>query len=67
MTAYWGKDINELRMLPEMNSLFTAAVEATEEAIVNAMVAGKNQIGADNNRTYAIPHDRLRELFNRQD
>jgi L-aminopeptidase/D-esterase-like protein len=67
MTAYWGKDINELRMLPEMNSLFTAAVEATEEAIVNAMVAGKNQIGADNNRTYAIPHNRLRELFNRQD
>jgi D-aminopeptidase len=63
MTAYWGKDINELRMLPDMNALFAATVQATEEAIVNALVAGRTQTGADNNRVHGIPHDRLRALF----
>jgi len=63
MTAYWGKDINELRMLPDMNPLFAATVQATEEAIINAMVAGRSQSGADNNRIYGIPHQRLRDLF----
>jgi L-aminopeptidase/D-esterase-like protein len=64
MTAYWGQDINQLKMLPDMNPLFAATVQATEEAIVNAMVAGRTQTGADNNRAYGIPHDRLRQLFN---
>ena len=63
MTAYWGKDINELRMLPDMNPLFTATVQATEEAIINAMVAASDQSGVDDNRSYAIPRDRLREIF----
>lgn len=63
MTAYWGKDINQLRMLPDLNPLFAATAQATEEAIVNAMVASQSQTGADNNRVYAIPHDRLRQLF----
>ncbi len=63
MTAYWGKDINELRMLPDMNPLFAATVQATEEAIINAMVAGRSQSGADNNRVYGIPHQQLRDLF----
>ncbi len=63
LTAYWGKDINELRMLPDLNPLFAATVQATEEAIINAMVAGRSQSGVDNNRIYGIPHQRLRELF----
>lgn len=63
MTSYWGKDINELRMLPDMNPLFAATVQATEEAIVNAMVAGRTQSGVDNNRAYGIPHERLRSIF----
>jgi L-aminopeptidase/D-esterase-like protein len=63
MTGYWGKDINELRMLPDMDSLFAATVQATEEAIINAMVAGHDQTGVDNNRSYGIPHERLRKLF----
>jgi D-aminopeptidase len=63
MTAYWGKDINHLRMLPDMNPLFAATAQATEEAIVNAMVAGRTQTGADNNRVYGIPHERLQQLF----
>jgi L-aminopeptidase/D-esterase-like protein len=63
MTAYWGKDINELRMLPDMNPLFAATVQATEEAIVNAMVAGRTQQGVDGNRVYGIPHERLKDIF----
>lgn len=63
MTAYWGKDINHLRMLPDMNPLFAATAQATEEAILNAMVAGRTQTGADNNRVYGIPHERLRQMF----
>ncbi|HET6564254.1 MAG TPA: P1 family peptidase [Xanthomonadales bacterium] len=63
MTGYWGKDINQLRMLPDMNPLFAATAQATEEAIVNAMVAGRTMTGVDNNRVYGIPHDRLRGLF----
>jgi L-aminopeptidase/D-esterase-like protein len=63
MTGYWGKDINELRMLPDMNALFAATVQATEEAIINAMVAATDQQGVDDNRSFAIPHDRLRTLF----
>lgn len=63
MTAYWGKDINELRMLPDMNPLFAATVQATEEAIVNALVAGRSQQGVDGNRVHGIPHERLKEIF----
>lgn len=66
MTAYWGNDINTLRMLPDMNPLFAATVQATEEAIVNAIVAGRTQQGVDGNKVYGIPHERLEAMFARQ-
>ena len=40
--------------------LFEATVQATEEAIVNAMVAAQTMTGANGMRVYALPHDRLR-------
>lgn len=43
-----------------MNPLFYATVQATEEAIVNAMIAAPTMTGADGVRAYGIPHDRLR-------
>ena len=48
-------------MLPnaQMNSLFYATVQATEEAIVNAMLAAETMTGADDFRLYALPRDRL--------
>jgi D-aminopeptidase len=46
-----------------MDPLFDAAVEATEEAIVNAMVAAETMTGRDGVTAHAIPHDALRELF----
>jgi L-aminopeptidase/D-esterase-like protein len=49
-------------MLPNerITPLFEATVQATEEAIVNAMVAAQTMTGANGLRVYALPHDRLR-------
>jgi L-aminopeptidase/D-esterase-like protein len=54
-----------LTMLPNdrINPIFEATVQATEEAIVNAMVAATTMTGADDVRVYALPHDRLREVL----
>ena len=40
--------------------LFEATIQATEEAIVNAMVAAETMTGANGFRVYALPHERLR-------
>ena len=49
-------------MLPNerITPLFEATVDATEEAIVNAMVAAETMTGANGMRVYGLPHDRLR-------
>jgi D-aminopeptidase len=46
-----------------MDPLFTATVQATEEAIINALVDNHDMIGRDNHKVEALPHDRLRALF----
>src|SRR6476620_9645310 len=48
-----------------MDPLFTATVEATEEAIINALVDNHDMTGRDNHKVEALPHDRLRALFKR--
>ncbi|HZW31330.1 MAG TPA: P1 family peptidase [Isosphaeraceae bacterium] len=55
----------QLTMLPNerINPLLGAVVQATEEAIVNAMVAAETMTGVDGNTVYALPHDRLREVL----
>jgi L-aminopeptidase/D-esterase-like protein len=65
MTAYWGREINHLSMLPDMNALFEATVQATEEAIINALVAGRTMTGVDGNTVYGLPHDRLQKVLNK--
>ncbi len=49
----------------EMDCLFAATVQATEEAIVNALVAAETMKGINSNTVYAIPHDRLRDILAR--
>lgn len=51
-----------LDMVPNdlINPLFYATVQATEEAIANAMVAARTMTGANGVRVYGIPHERLR-------
>ena len=46
-----------------MDPLFAATVEATEEAIVNALVDNHDMVGRDNHRVEALPHERLRQLL----
>jgi len=46
-----------------MNPLFEATVQATEEAIVNAMVAADTMTGADGHRVAGLPHDKLKEIL----
>ncbi len=48
-----------------LNGLFTAAVEATEEAVYNALVAAETTNGVDGHMLEAISHERLRALLNR--
>jgi D-aminopeptidase len=48
-----------------MDPIFTGVVQATEEAVVNALVDNHSMIGRDNHRVEALPHDRLRELMKR--
>ncbi len=54
-----------VRMLPNdrMDALFEATVQATEEAVVNALVAAKTMTGADRHTVEALPRDRLREVL----
>jgi D-aminopeptidase len=56
-----------LTMLPNdrMGALFEATVGATEEAILNALVAARTMTGIDGHRVAALPHDRVREILRR--
>jgi D-aminopeptidase len=57
--------IVDLKMLPndQIEPIFAATVEATEEAIVNAMVAAETMTGIENHKVVALPHDKLREVL----
>ena len=46
-----------------MDPLFTATVEATEEAILNALVDNHDMTGRDGHKVPALPHDRLRAIL----
>lgn len=58
-------DLARLTMLPNdrINGIFHATVDATEEAIVNALIAAQTMVGRDGNTAYALPHNRLREVL----
>jgi D-aminopeptidase len=46
-----------------IDPVYEATVQATEEAIVNALLAARTMTGADYLRVPALPHDRLREIL----
>jgi D-aminopeptidase len=48
-----------------MDPLISAVVQATEEAVVNALIDNRSMTGRDNHRVDALPHDRLREIMKR--
>jgi len=46
-----------------ISALFSATVEATEEAIINALIAAETMTGVENRRVEAISHARVTELL----
>jgi len=58
----------EIHSVPNdsMNPLFAATVQATEEAIINALVAGRDMTGDQGHFAKGINHDALRKLLAKQ-
>ena len=56
-----AKGESSLRMVANdsMDPFFRATIEATEEAVVNAMLAADTMTGADGLRVYGLPGDRV--------
>ncbi len=63
--AYHASKQTSLEMWPNdrLTKIFEAAVEATEESVINALVAAKTMTGVNNHRVIALPHDRLRNVL----
>ncbi len=60
-------DAVSVTMLPDeaMSDLFWGAIEATEEAICNALIAAQTMVGRDAVTAHALPHDALIEIMTR--
>ena len=63
--AAFADRVVDLKVLPneKVEPLFAATVQATEEAIINAMVAAETMTGIENHKVIALPHDRLRAVL----
>ena len=63
--AAQSTQVVDLKMLPNdsLDPVFRATVEATEEAIVNAMVAATDMTGIDDHLVIGLPHDKLRAVL----
>jgi D-aminopeptidase len=55
------KGLRQITMLPNdrMNPLFLATVQATEEAVINAMIAAQTMTGIDGRTVVRLPHEQL--------
>ena len=58
-------EVVSLQMIPNsrITPVFSATVQATEEAIINAIVAAETMTGRDGNTVYGLPHERLKEVM----
>jgi len=57
--------VADIKMLPNdsLDPIFAATVQATEEAIINAMIAAESMTGIDNHHVTALPHDQLQAVL----
>ena len=55
----------DLKMLPndKIEPVFAATVQATEEAIINAMIAAETMTGIENHKVIVLPHDKLQAVL----
>ena len=60
-----SKGMRQIAMLPnqELDPIFLATVQATEEAIINALVAAETMTGINDHTAIALPHERVREIL----
>ena len=58
-----GKELWSVLRNEDIDPVLSATVEATEEAIINALLAAQTMRGANDNTFFALPHDRLREVL----
>jgi L-aminopeptidase/D-esterase-like protein len=58
-----------LKMVPNdsLDPIFAATVQATEEAVINALVAAEDMTGVDNHHVTALSHAKLREVLAKHD
>jgi D-aminopeptidase len=63
--AAQNKGLRQVTMMPndDLNPIFLATVQATEEAVINAMVAADTMKGANDRVVIGLPHDRVREIL----
>ena len=63
--AFTGSGLAKLEVLSneDISPLFDATALATEEAVINALVASDTMTGANNRRVIGLPHDGLREVL----
>ena len=63
--AQRGGGAVNMRALPNtsLDGLFKATVEATEEAVIDAMLAANTMVGRDGNTAIALPHDMLIDVM----
>jgi L-aminopeptidase/D-esterase-like protein len=56
-----AENVVQVQTLPngDINPLFYATVQATEQSILNALLAAETMTGANYLRVYALPHDRF--------
>jgi L-aminopeptidase/D-esterase-like protein len=47
----------------DIDPLFIATIEATEEAIIDSMIANETMVGRDGNKSVALPHDQLIDVM----
>jgi D-aminopeptidase len=64
-TAFQRDKLTKVDELPNdlINPLFEATVQATEEAITNAMVAAETMEGINGNKAYALPHKKVMDVL----
>ncbi|BDC52393.1 aminopeptidase [Bryobacterales bacterium F-183] len=61
------KNLRSLQMVPneELNPIFNATIEAVEESVVNALVAGRTLTGFQGHTVLGLPHDKTVEALKR--
>ena len=64
---FWNGKTFDLRSIEQFDiqPLFQATAEATEEAVINALFMATDMVGVDNHKVFALPIDRTLKIMER--